>query len=883
MAESLRYGGDICRIHDSYKLEFYCHECSAGLCELCLQLNKKEKHKNHSISPLAIEYDKIYDLVDEQLESALVVSDELASNLENLKQNSITLDHSYIQTLKLIEAMKTKVLEKTDNQYKSLQSDCLEYEQQLVQDCERLHRLIDESQTQMEDFSRIGAVVSGPGIIKALKSEAEECSSNSQTMFLDTRHILKHVKPIPTNLSFCVENINRLGRELYHLKVEKIIDLFGAFLKIVVYKSRKENGISVILMDIFFLSEYLPTDIDSSSSDTLLSAIDDYLMTEISLDCIIQVSKPDLSIFSYDYEELNDLPIVTIPYDFSKPWKFGESHQIELCELDDSTQSIFHHYPSLEYINITVDVSPYSFEDKSILQEIQIFFLKNQLESLPNSTPTQPQSISSGKSLKCTESPPPKFFSKKSSPKWAKCISTQSNTDFETQQSFVSNKLSSRFKAFSDSNKYDLDYSSPNQFTNSESYYRMDNRNISPSRRLSPGFVASSSPSLKQPIRLNINTELFQSNSQKNSAKENYSDFSDTENSGGIDKKGRILQEKISDITYRFTRLELLTNTIVNSSSSFDAISTLNQKPESVSVLSEPSTNEICTSSSDQLTNKSAMNDSDKSDGVDQKELSQSLIKNDEYVKPEGYLSVEPKDDYKHFSSLPTLNSYNSPLPMIKGCLKTPTTADRNISLLKADSQKVLTPKTVAFNLNNLSVKSDSCSETTDSFHTMQSDLDYDGTNDSDDLPISKLFNLEGSTLGSDLNSQLSPIDSPSIQPNKPSVYISNFNTSINLDTLKPKSASASGVLKVGRSYRVSLISDKGLAQLDSAPAASSKPSRKSKFKSPNKNSNIQFASPDRFYKKQSTFTPKLVENIDFNRFLKKNINKLKDLGSALI
>ncbi|OMJ11960.1 hypothetical protein AYI70_g9388, partial [Smittium culicis] len=236
---------DVCEFHSLAKLEYWCLECSAGLCEICLKL--QDRHRSHLISSLASEYDRCFDLVDAQIENTLSLAEDIASHIDNFDSDNESLINNYqfahdllsTYSQSLFDSLKLSLIDHQEN-IKLQQSNLTNY-------CLNLHKHIDSTQTLMETYSRINVVENFHSIISSLSSLS--LPNNIPLIPNYSPNFSDSFKPPPSSINFEIQNSFSLGKNNFPLRINNSLSLFNSSFSFNIHRSRHSDGLPTIVAD----------------------------------------------------------------------------------------------------------------------------------------------------------------------------------------------------------------------------------------------------------------------------------------------------------------------------------------------------------------------------------------------------------------------------------------------------------------------------------------------------------------------------------------------------------------------------------------------------------------------------------------------------------
>ncbi|PVU98904.1 hypothetical protein BB559_001172 [Furculomyces boomerangus] len=571
-----KYGGDVCKSHNNIKMEYWCLECTKGLCEQCLK--SQEHHKTHTITALAIEYDHIYDKVDGQIELVLQAVETHALQIEELKIHQKELEKQYQDATKLANHFVEQKISKIKTHFLDFSKRLSDTEKSLTDYCENLHNQIDSAQTKMENYSRIKAVSSGPQIIKKLSSLVNNQNFDIPSKF-EPFNISSIVKPEPTTLDIFVERTNRLGRDQDHIRVEHTMEVCGFLFKFIVHRTRTHNGLATLVMDI---------ELDSNIS-----------LEVMEIDCSVTVNKPILDNFNTDNTQ--HIEFDSKYHNLDKFWCYNTSKRVELWVLEDITCQILAENPALAVLNISVCIGPSTFESKASMQSVYIEHLKTKIQQLEIAPPSQLMSPSRKKYFTNTSSLSSVFNSDGHNLSPVKTSSLYKNKlRRKTEPLFFSspvNKSNMEFKPKPDQTPNTFDDNFVEEYTLVNTEKASKNIEIS-NTGIFAGFSDSSHFKAGEKnerhllggndYRVDAFKNIFINSSQDNQTGTNNKYLDTSSNTSGSEKDasevtsdsdygswGRgasksvpnKLQKKYNKILEQFDKLELLANTVANSES----------------------------------------------------------------------------------------------------------------------------------------------------------------------------------------------------------------------------------------------------------------------------------------------------------------------------
>ncbi|OMJ18947.1 hypothetical protein AYI69_g6820 [Smittium culicis] len=365
---------DVCEFHSLARLEYWCLDCSAGLCEICLRL--QDRHRSHLISSLASEYDRCFDLVDAQIENTLSLAEDIASHIDNFDSDNESLINNYQFSHDLLSNYSQTLFDSLKLSLNDHQQNIKLQQASLTNYCLNLHNQIDSTQTLMETYSRINVVENFHSIISSLS--ALSLPNNIPPIPNYSPNFSDSFKPPPSSLNFEIQNSFNLGKNNFPLRINNSLSLFNSSFSFNIHRSRHSDGLPTIVADISFLNNsiLLPN-------------------TPISFDLSIHISLPNFFISNSD----NTTFTSEISSDYS-PWTFGETKQFLLFKFDDDFLSLMQNTPDLDLISLSFYINPSSYKDQSTLQQIYIDFLERSTSNLnTTSLPTNHHPPSPKKSI----------------------------------------------------------------------------------------------------------------------------------------------------------------------------------------------------------------------------------------------------------------------------------------------------------------------------------------------------------------------------------------------------------------------------------------------------------------------------------------------------
>ncbi|OLY83667.1 hypothetical protein AYI68_g2190 [Smittium mucronatum] len=346
---------DVCDTHSNMRLEYWCLDCSMGLCEICIK--QLDRHKLHSITSLASQYDLAYDSIYSKMENTLFVADTVANDLSQLENLSSSLDNNYKIAQNQLQAHLDNLEEETAFSLREAQKTLNQNRLVLTEYCQTLHNLIDTFQTFMEDSSRIEVVENSNQIINSLTSltAPETIPSIPNSLPILTSSF----KPQPQEITFVVENSNSLGRINNPIRISHDFTISGFVFQANIRRSRHKDGLPLVLLELTLENQRF--------------SLNSFFDLEVGV-----------SLLNYDSARLGSpspAPTISIP---NIEWSFGQTKQIQLLKFNDSFLSMMNDIPNLDTLSISISLGPSSYRDKSFLQQLYIEKLEQELQELKN-------------------------------------------------------------------------------------------------------------------------------------------------------------------------------------------------------------------------------------------------------------------------------------------------------------------------------------------------------------------------------------------------------------------------------------------------------------------------------------------------------------------
>ncbi|OMH86081.1 hypothetical protein AX774_g359 [Zancudomyces culisetae] len=341
--------GETCKMHGTQKALYWCSDCELGVCEICK--NNQELHKKHDLSPAAVKYDEVYDMVDEEIEKCLELGAQVDSEVKNIRLKGEDLKEEYNciinkcrrrldEQIKVIKKKHTKVERQIRRAVEQLESECVE-----------MHQLVNFSQDQMESYTRTQAIVGGKALAISLKDKYQNMSgmigtkqyllSKSNEKFKET---IRCEEPKPSSVKITVNRIHMLGKEPEHLKIENYsIKTYGCEFGLTIRRSRSDDGDALITIEVELLEDERFQNIE-----------------KVNTNVRVQLEFPR-------HPNLQNNCLVANNTNF----KFGEVKLFELLKLDeDIVETLSNSADSICFVAVSVGI--YSYYETTRLLEAQL-------------------------------------------------------------------------------------------------------------------------------------------------------------------------------------------------------------------------------------------------------------------------------------------------------------------------------------------------------------------------------------------------------------------------------------------------------------------------------------------------------------------------------